>query len=155
MSSCRGELMGELALSLREVRDRLDGVLQSVGGHVDLAPVEMEFIDLIARKAPTTPGELATTTGLSPATVTGVLDRLEKDGWIKRARDVEDRRKVIVDIEVKRGPELGRLYGGMLGRLHDILQQYPDEQLELLLDFLKQVRDAGDSSIEELRARLP
>ena len=145
--------MGELTLALREVRGRLGGVLQSVGERIDLAPVEMDFLDLISRKAPTTPGELASTTGLSPATVTGILDRLEEGGWIKRTRDVGDRRRVLVDVEIKRAPELGRLYGGMLGRLHDILEQYPDEQLQVLVDFLKQVRDAGDSSIEELRAQ--
>ncbi len=150
--SSRGELMGELTLALREVRGRLAGVLQSVGEHVDLAPVEMDFLDLISRRAPVTPGELATTTGLSPATVTGILDRLEEGGWIKRARDIEDRRKVLVDVEMKRAPDLGRLYGGMLGRLHDILEQYDDAQLEMLVVFLRQVRDAGESSVDELRA---
>jgi len=150
--SSRGELMGELALALREVRGRLAGVLQSVGEHVDLAPVEMDFLDLISRRAPVTPGALANATGLSPATVTGILDRLEEGGWVKRSRDVGDRRKVLVDVEMKRAPELGRLYGGMLARLHDILEQYDDEQLEVLVGFLKQVRDAGESSVEELRA---
>jgi DNA-binding MarR family transcriptional regulator len=152
--SSRGELMGELTLALREVRGRLAGVLHSVGEHVDLGLIEMDFLDLISRTAPVTPGELATTTGLSPATVTGILDRLEQGGWIRRTRDLEDRRKVIVDVEMKRAPELGRLYGGMLARLHDILEQYSDEQLAVLLGFLKQVRDAGDVSVEELRAAL-
>src|SRR5256885_2771896 len=147
--------MGELNLALREVRGRLAGVLQSVGEHVDLAPVEMDFLDLISRRAPVTPGELATTTGLSPATVTGILDRLEEGGWVKRTRDVGDRRKVLVDVEMKRAPELGRLYGGMLARLHDILEQYDDEQLPGLVGFLKQERDAGDSAVEELRASRP
>lgn len=154
MSSRRGELMGELTLALREVRGRLAGVLQSAGEHVDLAQVEMDFLDLISRKAPVTPGELASETGLSPATVTGILDRLEEGGWIRRTRDVADRRKVIIDVEMKRTPELGRLYGGMLGRLHDILDQYSDEQLAVLVDFLRQVRDAGDDTVEELRASL-
>ena len=152
--SSRGELMGELTLALREVRGRLAGVLQSVGEHIDLGPVEMDFLDLISRRAPVTPGELATATGFSPATVTGILDRLEEGGWIKRTRDVGDRRKVLVDVEMKRAPELGRLYGGMLARLHDILEQYDDEQLAVLVEFLKQVRNAGDHSIEELRAGL-
>ena len=152
--SSRGEVMGELTLALREVRGRLAGVLQSVGEHVDLGAVEMDFLDLISRKAPTTPGELATTTGLSPATVTGILDRLENGGWIRRERDVGDRRKVLVDIEMKRAPELGRLYGGMLARLHEILERYSDEELEVLAGFLRQVRDAGESSIDELRASL-
>jgi len=42
----------------------------------------------------------------------------------------------------------------MLAKLHDILEQYSDEELEVLAGFLRQVRDAGESSIDELRASL-
>ena len=82
-----------------------------------------------------TPVELVTRTGLSPATVTGILDRLEKEGWIRRERDTADRRKVLISAEPKRAPGLGRLFAGLLGRL----------SLEVLVRFLKQVRDAVES----------
>ena len=51
-----------------------------MGDHVGLGPVDMEFVDLIARTSPVTPGELATRSGLSPATVhalaAGLIDVL-------------------------------------------------------------------------------
>jgi DNA-binding MarR family transcriptional regulator len=85
--------------------------------------------------------------------VTGILDRLEKDGWILRERDTEDRRKVLIKARLERTPELGRLFAPMLGRMSEILKGYSDDQLEVVVGFLKQVRDAGDGAVGELRER--
>jgi len=74
--------------------------------------------------------------GPEPATVTWILDRFEKEGWIRRERDTADLRKVLISAEPKRAPGLGRLFAGLLGRL----------SLEVLVRFLKQVRDAVDES---------
>ncbi|HJT37083.1 MAG TPA: MarR family transcriptional regulator [Actinomycetota bacterium] len=158
--SSRRELVGELTLALRELRGRLFQVNQSVGEHVGLGTIELEFIDAIARvdsghlhSGAVTPGWLASASGLSPATVTGILDRLEKDGWIRRERDVEDRRKVLVHVKTERAPELFRLYSPMLGRFAAILKTYSDKELEMLLKFMRQVRDAGDEAVAEIRER--
>lgn len=149
--SRRGELQGELTLALRELRGRLFQVNQSVGEHLGLGTTELEFMDAIARVGPVTPGWLASASGLSPATVTGILDRMEKGGWIRRERDVEDRRKVLVHVQAERVPELFRIYSPMLGRYAEILKKYSEKDLELLLTFLRQVRDAGDQAVEEIR----
>lgn len=45
-----------------------------------------------------TPSKLAEQAGVTRATVTGVLDGLEKRGWVKRHRHPEDRRSVIVKL---------------------------------------------------------
>ncbi len=44
------------------------------------------------------PAKLADALGVRRATMTGLLDGLEKGGWIRREQDTEDRRKVIVSI---------------------------------------------------------
>jgi MarR family len=53
--------------------------------------VEFQCLDLVSRYEPITPGRLADLCGLRPVTVTGVLDRLETDGWVQRERDAKDR----------------------------------------------------------------
>jgi DNA-binding MarR family transcriptional regulator len=153
--SSRGELLGEVNLALREVRPRLLQVNQAVGEALGLSSVEMEFIDLIARTTPVTPSELAARTGLSPATVTGVLDRLEKEGWIRRERDTEDRRRVFVHADLTRTPELFGRFAGMLNRVATICKRYSDTELETVIGFLRQVRDAGDEAVAELREGEP
>jgi DNA-binding MarR family transcriptional regulator len=152
VSTGRGELIAELNMSLREVRDRLLHVTSEVGGHVGLGSTEIGLIDLIARAAPVTPGHLASMTGLNPATITGVLDRLEEGGWIRRERDAVDRRRVFVHPNFERAQELGPKFGVMLKRMSDIYAGYSDKELRTLLDFMHKVRDAGDSSVNELRS---
>jgi DNA-binding MarR family transcriptional regulator len=128
-------------------------VNQAVGDQLGLGPTELEFMDAVARRGPVTPGWLSSASGLSPATVTGILDRLEKDGWIRRERDVEDRRKVLVSVNTQRVPEMFRIYGPMLGRYAEILKSYNEKDLQLLLKFMRQVRDAGDDAVDEIRMR--
>jgi DNA-binding MarR family transcriptional regulator len=43
-------------------------------------------------------GELARAGHLSPAAVTAALDRLERAGYVRRVRDHEDRRRVLVEV---------------------------------------------------------
>jgi DNA-binding MarR family transcriptional regulator len=146
-------LIAGLNMALREVRDQLLQVTSAVGGHVGLGSTEIGLIDVIARTAPVTPGHLASMTGLNPATITGVLDRLEEGGWIRRERDAVDRRRVFVHPNGERIVELGPKFGVMLKRMSDIYAGYSDKELRTLLDFMHKVRDAGDSSVHELRAR--
>jgi DNA-binding MarR family transcriptional regulator len=45
---------------------------------------------------PSTPAELADEAGVTRATMTGLIDTLEKDGWARRETDPHDRRTVLV-----------------------------------------------------------
>jgi hypothetical protein len=66
----------------------------SVSAHLDLRATDLECLDLITRYGPLIPSSLARRAGLHPATMTGILDRLERGGWIERNRDPADRRSV-------------------------------------------------------------
>lgn len=46
-------------------------------------------------------GQVAANVSLSQATVTSILDRLEKQGFISRVRDPDDKRKVNIKLEDK------------------------------------------------------
>lgn len=43
-------------------------------------------------KGPKSIGEITEATYLSYSTVSGIIDRLERDGWVERVRDTNDRR---------------------------------------------------------------
>src|SRR5262245_36530954 len=47
---------------------------------------------------PITPGQLAALTGLTTGAITGIVDRLEAAGFVRRKRDPEDRRQVMIEI---------------------------------------------------------
>jgi DNA-binding MarR family transcriptional regulator len=82
--------------------------------------------------------------------MTGILDRLERGGWVARDRDPTDRRAVIVRARRDRGAELFRLYAGMNTSMDQLCAGYSDDQLELLADFLRRTADAGRDATDEL-----
>src|SRR5882672_3213850 len=79
----------------------------------DLRAGDLGCLNLIARHGPLSPSALARLARLHPATMTGVLDRLERGGWITRDRDPADRRAVLVTSRKDRGAEVFARYAGM------------------------------------------
>src|SRR6266498_2720338 len=109
----RRRLVTEIKESLRELSIQLSLLNHQVGAHADLKDVDLDCLDLISRHGPLSPSALARRAGLHPATVTGILDRLERGGWIARQRDPSDRRAVAVRARRDRGADLLRLFAGM------------------------------------------
>ena len=105
-----GRLNRAIKESLRELGAQLSLLNHSVGTRLDLKAADLECLDLIGRYGPLSPSALARRAGLHPATLTGILDRLERGGWIDRGRDPADRRGVVVQAARGRGAEILRLY---------------------------------------------
>jgi DNA-binding MarR family transcriptional regulator len=146
----RRRLTAAIKQSLRELSIQLSLLNHQVGAHVDLNDVDLDCLDLIARHGPLSPSALARRAGLHPATMTGILDRLERGGWVARQRDPSDRRAVVVRALRDRTAELFRLYAGMNGSMDQICAGYGDSELELLADFLHRTATAGRSATDEL-----
>jgi DNA-binding MarR family transcriptional regulator len=87
--------------------------------------------------------------------MTGILDRLERGGWIARERDPADRRAVLIRAEQGRGAEVFRLYAGMNSAMDHIIGEYDEAQLELLAGFLRRTADAGRAATEDLAVQRP
>jgi DNA-binding MarR family transcriptional regulator len=146
----RGQLTAAIRDALRELGIQLSLLNHHVGARLELKDVDLDCLDLIDRDGPLSPSELARRAGLHPATMTGILDRLERSGWVTRERDPDDRRAVRVRAPRKRNAELMRLYSGMSRSMNKILAGYEDSELELLADFLRRTTDAGRSATDEL-----
>jgi DNA-binding MarR family transcriptional regulator len=82
--------------------------------------------------------------------VTGIIDRLERGGWVARERDPSDRRAVVVRAVRDRNAELLRLFSGMNASMDEICTGYGDTELELLSDFLRRTANAGGRATDEL-----
>jgi DNA-binding MarR family transcriptional regulator len=136
--------------SLRDLRSQLSLLNHRVGAHVELKDVDLDCLELINRHGPLSPSTLARHAGLHPATMTGILDRLARGGWVARDRDPDDRRAVVIRVLRGRSAELFRLYAGMNTSIDQICADYSDDQLELLADFLRRTTDAGRSATDEL-----
>src|SRR3954471_20539895 len=136
--------------SLRELSTQLSLLNHQVGARLELRDVDFDCLDVLSRFGPLGPGMLARKAGLHPATMTGVLDRLERGGWVVRERDTADRRAVVVRVLPDRAGELIRLFGGMNGAMDDLCSGYTDEQLTVIADFLSKTAAAGNEATEKL-----
>lgn len=146
----RRRLTTAIKESLRELSNQLSLLNHHVGAHLDLKDVDLDCLDLIARHGSLSPSALARRAGLHPATMTGILDRLQRGGWVTRDRDPSDRRAVLVRALRERNAELFRLYSGMNTSMDQICAGYADTELELLVDFLRRTANAGRSATDEL-----
>jgi DNA-binding MarR family transcriptional regulator len=136
--------------ALREVGLQLTLLNHQVSARLEIRDVDLDCLNLISRSGPLTPGALARTAGLPPATVTGVLDRLEKGGWIVRERDPEDRRAVRVQARAERGPEVLAQFRGMNSAMDGVCAGYSPAELEVIADFLRRTAAAGGDEVAKL-----
>jgi DNA-binding MarR family transcriptional regulator len=149
----RRRLNRAIKLALRDLGTELSRLNHSVGGRLDLKGTDLACLDLVTQEGPVSPSALARRAGLHPATVTGILDRLERGGWVVRERDPADRRGVVVRAERGRGAEILRLYlvdSGMNAAMDDICAQYEPSELDLVAGFLRRTAAAGAAAAAQL-----
>jgi DNA-binding MarR family transcriptional regulator len=146
----RRRLRTTIKESLRELSIQLSLLNHQVGARVDLKDVDLDCLDLVNRYGPLSPSALARRAGLHPATMTGILDRLERSGWVTRDRSTSDRRAVLIRAVRDRNFELLRLYSGMNTSMDRICAEYDDAELQLLADFLRRTASAGRAATDEL-----
>lgn len=139
--------------SLRELSVQLSLFNHRISAHFDLRDTDFDCLDIIKRHGPLSPSALARRVGLRAATMTGVLDRLERGGWIERERDPVDRRAVVLRARRERNPELFRLYAGMNTSMDELMTDYTVDQLEAIADFLRRTAGAGKFATDNLTAR--
>jgi DNA-binding MarR family transcriptional regulator len=97
------------------------------------------------------PRNVTDLTGIHPATLTGILDRLEQGGWLARRPDPVDRRRTIVQAVSDRGGELVRLYAPMNKALAALCSEYSPEELAAIVDFVERAADAGEAATQQVR----
>jgi DNA-binding MarR family transcriptional regulator len=148
----RSRLNHAIRESLRDMGLQLSLLNHRIGGRLDLRDADLECLDLIDLHGPLSPSALARRAGLHPATMTGIIDRLERGGWITRERDPADRRGVVIQPMPARRAEVLRLASGMNAAMAKICARYEDDDLELIADFLRRTADAGRTAATELDA---
>jgi DNA-binding MarR family transcriptional regulator len=152
MTPTKVEAIRRLQLGLRRLSQELHRLNDAVGSHIDLLPGDLGVLDLIDREGPISPREVSQLTGIHPATLTGVLDRLERGGWATRQPDPIDRRKTVLETIPDRGGELFRLYAPMSQALAAICAGYSSQELAVIVDFVEKAAAAGERATRQVRS---
>lgn len=98
-------------------------------------------------------GRLAELTGLTTGAVTGVIDRLEKAGYVRRKNDPEDRRRTIVEpiLNKKLERKLEMIFVPLHEKMYNILSTYSDSELIFLLETLTRTIELTHKESKKLR----
>jgi DNA-binding MarR family transcriptional regulator len=101
---------------------------------------------------PVTAGQLAEITGLTTGAITGIIDRLEAAGLVRRERDVADRRKVLIRPVPERVTALSELFAPMEQEFANLAGGYQPDQLAAILDYQRQSVRIMNAQTTRLRA---
>ena len=150
----RAALMEQLEHAVR--RSSALGVLfgQTVASRVGISSSDLECLDFLNLEGRVTAGRLAEVTGLTTGAITGVVDRLEKAGLVRRERDESDRRKVFIATVPENVAQVGKYYQHMQRAVLKDWASYSDAELELLLRFMTQGCKTMLAANEELKAMM-
>jgi DNA-binding MarR family transcriptional regulator len=147
----RAALLQELEHAVR--RSSAQGVLfgQTVANVMGISGSDADCLDFLNLEGRVTAGRLAEVTGLTTGAITGVVDRLEQAGFVRRERDEADRRKVFIVTVPENTARIGRLYVPLQEAMHKLWSSYSEEELQLLLRFANGGYKAMLEATEKLR----
>ena len=148
----RRRLESEFLLAMRRAGSIMQLLGQVSADRIGINATDLNCLNLVALTGHMTAGDLAKQTGLSTASITGVLDRLEEGGFVRRVRDPHDRRRVIA--ELADGPrlrEVGSTFGPVVKAWRATAADYSDDELRLLLEFQGKLEEIMRSQLARLR----
>lgn len=149
----RAALVAELARELQQLNGLSASFFRAAAARIGVTVTDMQVIESLASTGPMTAGQLADLTGLTTGAITGMLNRLEEAGLVRRERDPEDGRRVIVRL----APDTDQIRN--IGPIFDLINKaweeqtahYDDEQIAFLVDFLKRGNAVARKELAWLR----
>jgi DNA-binding MarR family transcriptional regulator len=148
----RAALVADLARALRRAGQHAVFFHHAAAEQLGLSAPDSRVLSYLQEAGPVPAGQLAAVTGLTTGAVTGMIDRLERAGAVRREADPQDRRKVLV-VPLAGTPSrartervfapLGKAFAGLAAR-------YSEAELATVLEFV----DRASEMMREQTARL-
>jgi DNA-binding MarR family transcriptional regulator len=145
----RAEVLGEL----RQFAGLGASFFRAAAARIGITVTDMQVIDVLNLTGPMTAGQLADLTGLTTGAITGMLNRLEEAGLVRRERDPSDGRRVIVRLVPDKDEmqKIEAIFDSLGDAWDEMASHYDDKQLAFLLEFL--IRSNALSRKEIVRLR--
>jgi DNA-binding MarR family transcriptional regulator len=148
MSSKRAKLVRDVIDGIGRTTERAMQMNHVAADAIGVNPTDMQCLQLL-QHGPHTAGELARQTGLTTASMTGMIDRLERAGFVVRRRDPDDRRRVIVELQMDRArTDIAPVFLPLLNSWRTLMADYDEDALRLIAEFLRRVEGALDTEIQ-------
>jgi DNA-binding MarR family transcriptional regulator len=152
----RADLEVAFAAGLRRTGALMQLMGTAAADRIGINATDLNCLNILSFSGHMTAGELARATGLTTASITGVVDRLEEAGFVTRERDPHDRRRVVVQINLDRAlKDVAAIFVPMLRAWREMAARYSDDELRLIVDFYARMADVLRDHVARLRTAPP
>lgn len=134
----------------REFTSAVDVVNQIVADRMGVNRTDHRVLEILNRKGAMTSGDLAQAAHLTTGAVTAVVDRLEDVGYVRRVRDTDDRRRVLIERTLESTRTAMRYYQPFMATTFESMTKYSAEELEVVRDFMRGAAELSEEYAEEL-----
>ncbi len=110
---------------------------------------------LAGEPIPQTPAELADKAGVTRATITGLVDTLEKDGLVTRRHNSGDRRMMLIHLTPKGHAALEKILPGHFREMARQMAPLSEHERKTLVRLLNKMAGQADSVTDAARSHLP
>lgn len=150
-AGARRRLEWDFLLAVRQAGSIMQILGAAAADRLGINTTDLNCLNIVGLNGPMTAGELARTTGLTTASITGVLDRLEESGFVRRERDSRDRRRVVIHLNFERARDIGAVFAPVVKAWREALSAYTDDELKLIRQFQGQMEQIMRSQLTRLR----
>ncbi len=140
------------AAAIRRTGSLMQLMGQAAAERIGINSTDLNCLNILSFSGQMTAGELARATGLTTASITGVIDRLEEAGFVSRERDPHDRRRVVVRLALDKAVrEVASVFVPMLRDWREMAARYSDDELRLIVDFYGHMEQVFRKHLVRLR----
>jgi DNA-binding MarR family transcriptional regulator len=148
----RAELAAAFGAGIRRTGALMQLMGQAAADRIGINATDLNCLNILSFSGRMTAGELARATGLTTASITGVVDRLEEAGYVTRERDPHDRRRVVVQVVLEKAlKDVASVFRPMIRDWQEVAAHYSDDELRLIVDFYGRMEEVFRHHLGRLR----
>jgi DNA-binding MarR family transcriptional regulator len=147
----REALTTALGVAMADLQAAIDADDQALADHLGVHRTDLRCLDLVCRHGPLPAGRLARLLGLTPGSVTALVDRLIKADYVRRAPDPTHGRRVLIVPTERAARLVTESLRERLAEAHAELVAFSDAELDAIVRFLRSATERHERSAARLR----
>src|SRR5690242_1313812 len=148
----RADLELAFATAMRRTGSLMQLMGQAAADRIGINATDLNCLNILSFSGHMTAGELARATGLTTASITGVIDRLEEAGYVSRERDPHDRRRVVVTLSLDQAMRnVASVFLPIMRDWRELATRYTDDELRVIVDFYARMEQVFRDHLVRLR----
>jgi DNA-binding MarR family transcriptional regulator len=148
----RAQLAARFGEGFRKTGSLMQLMGQAAADRIGLNATDLNCLNILSFSGELTAGDLAKATGLTTASITGVADRLEEAGYVRRERDPKDRRRVVIRLVLESAlRDVAPVFLPLIQAWQGVVDRYTDDELRVIVDFYGQMEQVIRNHLLRLR----